>query len=641
MKHLCKNVLNQPVQAKDDVTALNAKIMELQRKWNDTCQSLHRTQLVPKLDICQRSHVQLSEFVRLMANRKGSSSKYPSLCESQCTNPSPGAHMLSQNISSAEQNATIPLSSEADNVNFQSRLPINSSTKPQRNNDEHLLPPHPLADLYKPHEHTSFSFLTSVTTDLGLGKIYPSTRQEANTPKLIDNKEQCFSGSISAEFDAVSEGTFHNVAQSSSCSAPHTGEPFDPRDYKTLRIALAEKVGWQDEAICTISQAVSRWRIGNGRHVGSNSKRGIWLAFLGPDKVGKKKIASALAEIVFGNKGKLIHVDVSSEQRVSQPNSIFDCQNIDFCDCKLRGKVLVDYIYQEFRSKPYSVVFLEDLDKAADPIVQSSLTKAISTGKFTDSYGRDVSISGMIFVATSTILKGKHSVHPQTTPVKFSEEIILGAKRWQMQTAISHGFADVARGSGMNVKVTPRKEISNPESRRKRKQTDDGDSPINSQKQVDNSFRSYLDLNLPADEAEEDTSSEKFDSDTICENSGAWLEDFFDQTDAIAVFQPLNFDLLAEKILREIQPKFQRAFGFEVLLEIDYEILVQILAATWLSDRKKAIENWIENVVLRSFYEVRRKYHFTAGSVVKLVAHEGLLVEEEASGIRLPKIINV
>lgn len=635
VKRLCKNVLNHPVQAKDDGTTLNAKIMELQRKWNDTCRSLHSTQLVPKLDNCQRSHVQLSEFVQLMANRKGSSSKYPSLSKSQCTNPSPGAHMQSQNISSAEQNAKIPLSSEAENVNFQYRLPINSSRKPQRNNDEHLLPPHPLADLYKPHEHTSFSSLTSVTTDLGLGTIYTSTRQEADTPKLQDNKEQRFSGSISAE------DTSHNVAQSSSCSAPNTGEPFDPRDYKTLRKALAEKVGWQDEAICTISQAVSRWRIGSGRHVDSNSKRGIWLTLLGPDVVGKKKIASALAEIVFGNQGKLIYVDVSSEQRVSQPNSIFDCQNIDFCDCKLRGKVLVDYIYQELRSKPYSVVFLEDLDKSTDPIVQSSLTKAISTGKFTDSYGRDVSIGSMIFVTTSTILKGKHSVCPQKTPAKFSEEIILGAKRWQMQTVISHGFADVAKGSSMNVKVTPRKGTSNPESRRKRKQTFNSDSATKSKKQVDDSFGSYLDLNLPADEVEEDSSSGKCDSDTISENSGASLEDFFDQTDAIAVFKPLNFDVLAEKILGEIQLKFRRAFGFEVLLEIDYEIMVQILAATWLSDRKKAIENWIENVVARSFYEVRRKYHFTVGSVVKLVAHEGLVVEEQAPGIRLPKIINV
>ncbi|KAJ4725575.1 Protein SMAX1-LIKE like [Melia azedarach] len=619
-------------KAKDDGMALNAKIMELQKKWNDICQSLHKSQLLSKLDLFQmRSQAPFAEVCQFAADRnagKASSSKNPLLNIDQGSIAGPG-----QKISPPRQNTSTSLSSEAD------PLPLHISKNQQRKNDEHLLPPHPLANLTKPAEHTSHSSLTSVTTDLGLGTMYATTRQEADTPKSQEHLQR-LSGYISAEVDAVSESTSPQVVQSSSCSGSYEGEPSDPRDYKTLRKALAEKVGWQNEAISRISQAVTNWRSGNQRQLGSNCKEDIWLTLLGPDEVGKRKIASALAEIVFGSQENLFSVDLSSEQVISEPNSTSDCQNFDPCNRKFRAKHIVDYIARELKKKRGLVVFLKNVDKA-DPIFQNSLSKAISTGRFPDSHNRDSSTNNAIFVTTSRIVKGNNGVLPEKRPVKFSEETILGAKSWQMQILVNHGFEGVSRSSDMNVKVSPMKESSNTESMKKRKLIDTSNSPTKSQKQGHNSLRSYLDLNLPADGEEEDFKSENSDSDSISEGTETWLDGFFDQVDEKVVFKRVNFDLLAEKIVKEIRLQFQRTLGFEALLEIDHEVMIQLVAATWFSDRKRVIGDWVENVLGRSFNEVRLKHHLTTGSVVKLVACEDLLVEEQAPGISLPTRINV
>jgi hypothetical protein len=167
------------------------------------------------------------------------------------------------------------------------------------------------------------------------------------------------------------------------------------------------------------------------------------------------------------------------------------------------------------------------------------------------------------------------------------------------------------------------------------------ESSCESSKQAHKALRSYLDLNLPVEDTGECANYGDTDSDSISESSQAWLEDFSDQVDEKVVFKTFDFDSLAEKIVKEIGKQFQMAFGYEILLEIDDEVMVQILAAAWLSEKERAMEDWIEEVVGRGFRKAKLKSQFSAQCVVKLVTCKGLVLKEQAPGIRLPSRINL
>ncbi|XP_044506222.1 protein SMAX1-LIKE 7-like isoform X2 [Mangifera indica] len=612
-------------KAKEDGTALHAEVLELQKKWSDICQRRHHTQIPPKLYTPKtRFQFPIPDGFQFTADVKEGSSKDPASNEHLCANLDPSIHLDLQKFLTVIPDTSIASTSQAENVNSQSRVQLNFSKDQHVENEGHPLLPHPPPNLTNlPHEAPSSSPI-AVTTDLGLGTIYASTRQAEETP---ESKDQSLSHSKSLKFDTVPEG-----AKSYSCS----GSSYD----ETLRKILSEKVGRQDEAIITISQAVSRCRNGHGCHRGSSGRGDIWLTFLGPDRVGKKIIASTLAEIIFGDQKNIICMDFSSQDRVSHPEYVFQCQELDGCDMEFRGHHVVDYIAEQLRKKPDSVVFLENVDKA-DPLAQIALSEATKIGKFHDSFRRGVNISKVIFVTTSKITKGTDSEFSEEKVGKFSEEILFGAKRWQMQMSVSCHSKDASRLNELQVNVTPGKKISKADCQNKRKLIDIDGSSAELQKRGHKSMRSNLDLNLPIEEAEEELSSIGYDSDATSESTEAWLEDFFDQVDAKVFFKPLNFDLLAAKLSRDIHIRFQKAMGSKVVLEIDDEVMIEILAAAWLSNKKRGIEFWIDSVLSRNFVRFQLKYHPKPGSVVKLAVCEGRPFEQESPEICLPMEINM
>ncbi|PQM34567.1 protein SMAX1-LIKE 6 [Prunus yedoensis var. nudiflora] len=557
-------------KTKDDKTTLNA-ISALQKKWNDICRQNHHTQPFPKVD-CYQTGCQVASAggSRAVVDGKANSGEDSCLNESRSAIQYGCQPMNMKTSFLLKQNSLMQVVSNAENASPQSELLVKDSKGQRLELGSPCRSPYPTHSVNLPTDRTSSSSVTSVTTDLGLGTLYASTSLGPRSPRLQDHKESLghLSGSISAEFDALSENTSQQIAQSSSCSGSDVGGQCDPRDIKSLRRVLTEKVGWQDEAICTISQAVSHWRSGGGRNRGSKLRGDIWLTLIGPDRVGKKKIALALAEILFGTRESLISVDLGSQDRGYQSNSIFQCEGSDDYDVKFRGKTVVDYVAGELSRRPHSVFFLENVDKA-DFLAQSNLLKAITTGKFPDSHGREISINNIIFVTTSAIKKRSNHHYIENEPLKFSEEIILSAKRCQMQI---RNLGDVNQSKGMNVRIAPREGTSNPCSVNKRKLIDTNVSIEQSfelQKRSNKALRSFLDLNLPVEETDECIDSEGFDSDSTSENSEAWLEDFLDRVDVKVVLKPFDFDALAEKIVKEISQQFKKIFGSEVQLEID------------------------------------------------------------------------
>eukprot|EP00258_Populus_trichocarpa_P050418 XP_024466437.1 protein SMAX1-LIKE 6 [Populus trichocarpa] len=632
------------VKTRDDDTALNAKILGLRNKWNDICQRLHHAQPFFKFDVSQAtSQVSIAEGFQCVADEKksrsNSSSRDSSLNESQCVNLNLGVCLNQQKIFPAKH----CVDSETEDVNHGSKQLEEVPRLKQKEKESPWFTPCPLSNVSLPSDRTSSSSVTSVTTHLGLGTLYATSAQEHNITKLRDPMEhlQHFSGSGSAEFD---DNTSLQIAKSSSFSGPFSGGKFNLRDFKSVMRAISEKVGWQDRATYAIGEAVSRCKAGHGRHHGSNSKGDISFILLGPDRIGKKKIASALAEVMFGSTQSFISLDLGSHDKVSSSNSIFDSQELQYDDELGRSMTFVDRIASKLSKKPHSLIFLENIDKA-DPLVQHSLSYALRTGRFPDSRGREVSTNNTIFVATSTIIVGNTNFLSENKSIKFSEEMILGAKSWQMQILVEHAAEATSKRSEMKVRIS--REITSAVSygnKRKLDATSDlmeQESSCESSKQAHKALRSYLDLNLPVEDTGECANYGDTDSDSISESSQAWLEDFSDQVDEKVVFKTFDFDSLAEKIVKEIGKQFQMAFGYEILLEIDDEVMVQILAAAWLSEKERAMEDWIEEVVGRGFRKAKLKSQFSAQCVVKLVTCKGLVLKEQAPGIRLPSRINL
>ncbi|EOY33704.1 Double Clp-N motif-containing P-loop nucleoside triphosphate hydrolases superfamily protein, putative [Theobroma cacao] len=628
-------------KTKDGETMLNAKVSGLQRKWNDICRRLHHTSPFHKLDITSgRSLVPIVEVPQFATDKKQSSGEDLSISESRFPDQSSSTQMQLQKIFPPKRNIPIPCS-EAENINVQSRLLADvSSLAQQTDMDVPWFTHHPQPNLSSCPGRTPL-FVPPVTTDLKLGTIYASTSQESNTTKSLDHKShlQHFSGSISA--DANSENTSYQFAQSSSCSGLTSGEHFDQGGYKSIRKVLSEKVGWQDEAVNSVSQAVSHLRSRYGSRSGINPKGDIWLTFLGPDRVGKRRIALALAEVLFGSQENLISVDLSMQDKGSHSNSIFECQELNGYDVKFRGKTVSDFIAEELRKKPHSVIFLENVHKA-DYYVQRSLDQAIRTGKFPDSHGREISLNNTVLIM-SAIRKGNINVLCEKKSMKFSEERILGAKRWQMQIVVGSVSDDVSRSNDTNTRVAIIKKASTSATVNKRKMIDTGYSSEleKTDTRVPKASRSCLDLNLPVEETDEGISLGDSDSESLSENSEGWLEELFSQVYKKIVFNPFDFDELANKIVKEVSSQFQSTVGSGVRLEIDEEVMLQILAAAWISDKREAVEDWLEKVLCRSFAEAQQKYDLTSQSVVKLVACEGVGVNEQAPGICLPAKINL
>lgn len=583
-------------QVKDVKAASNEKIAGLQKKWDDHCRHLHQnlTLSAPGVSLARPQVPHNLAFPYVSDKQVSSnSSGDTSLNEGVCSNSRSGMQIMVHNIPPQQKVVTVD---------------------------------------HKPPS-------VSVTTDLGLGTIYTSKRDELK-PFLQDHQVhlQHFPGTVPNSQGIIGEKYSKRFVESSflAGSGLREGLVLDPGDYKPLLRKLTEAVSWQCEAVSRISQIVSSCKSGKGGG-------GVWLNFLGPDKIGKRRVAEALADSVFGSRNHLIAVDLSSQDKSSKVNSLFLCQGSHDFDMNLSRITVVDHIAQELCKKPRSVVFLENIDEA-DPLVQNSLSRAIQIGKFQDSRGREFSINNAVFVATSGVIKDDKISSPRKEFIKFAEEKILEAKNWQMQIAVRSvsGDHNTNTSPGTRVSLTTStsslvsaKCVSNQSSTssNKRKVASDIWEPNKTSK------NNSLDLNLPL---EVEVEVETYDCDLLCDDSRAWLEDFFGQADGNVVFKPFDFDALADKFFRRIRLKFEETLrGERMSLEIEYQVMVQILAAAWCSDNRGAVEDWIEKVVGECFAEARERYHLNAASLVRLVACVGVPVNEWASAICLPKRISL
>jgi ATP-dependent Clp protease ATP-binding subunit ClpC len=155
---------------------------------------------------------------------------------------------------------------------------------------------------------------------------------------------------------------------------------------------LQKKIVGQDEAITVISKAVRRSRAGikdPRRPIGS-------FIFLGPTGVGKTELARRLAEFLFGDINSLIALDMSEYMEK------FNVSRLIGAPPGYVGYEEGGQLTEKVRRKPYSVVLLDEIEKA-HPDVFNILLQIMEDGHLTDSYGRKVDFKNTVIIMTSNI----------------------------------------------------------------------------------------------------------------------------------------------------------------------------------------------------------------------------------------------
>lgn len=160
---------------------------------------------------------------------------------------------------------------------------------------------------------------------------------------------------------------------------------------------LHQRVVGQDEAIAAISDAVRRSRAGL-----SDSRRPIGsFIFLGTTGVGKTELAKALAEFLFNDDSMLTRIDMSEYQERHSVSRLVGAPP---------GYVGYDeggQLTEAVRRKPYSVVLLDEIEKA-HPDVFNILLQLLDDGRLTDNKGRVVDFRNTIIIMTSNM--GSHLI---------------------------------------------------------------------------------------------------------------------------------------------------------------------------------------------------------------------------------------
>ncbi|MBN8502970.1 MAG: ATP-dependent chaperone ClpB [Burkholderiales bacterium] len=155
---------------------------------------------------------------------------------------------------------------------------------------------------------------------------------------------------------------------------------------------LHQTVVGQDEAIVAVADAIRRSRAGLSD---PNRPLGSFL-FLGPTGVGKTELCKALAEFLFDSRDMLVRIDMSEFMEKHSVSRLIGAPP---------GYVGYDeggYLTEAVRRKPYSVLLLDEVEKA-HPDVFNVLLQVLDDGRLTDGQGRTVDFKNTVIVMTSNL----------------------------------------------------------------------------------------------------------------------------------------------------------------------------------------------------------------------------------------------
>ncbi|XP_010914088.4 protein SUPPRESSOR OF MAX2 1-like [Elaeis guineensis] len=392
----------------------------------------------------------------------------------------------------------------------------------------------------------------------------------------------------------------------------------DTNSLKRLFKGLMECIEWQPEAASSVAGTVMQCRSGNGKRRGLGPKADTWLLFLGPDKVGKRKMAYALSELVFDTRPITIHL--------GSPRTEGDDGESNM---NLRGKTALDRLAEAIKRNPFAVFVLEDIDDA-DTLARGTIKKAIERGRLPDSYGREVSLGGGIFLLTSNWLP-EELKSSQDFLLRCEEKILDSVNSgWQLEFSIG-GKTGKRRADW----------LLNYEGNTKARKDSAG-------------LGLSLDLNLGVATDDDACEGSRNSSDLTVEHENeaerfavrcstpSNAAELMELVDNAIMFKPVDFSPMRRRISESISKKFREIMGDGRSIQVDEDALDQLVGGVWLTGATAAaFEAWAERVLVPSIQQMKNSSK--NGATVRLSSVKtGVRVQRcNAAGDLLPSSVMI
>ncbi|VAW46899.1 ClpB protein [hydrothermal vent metagenome] len=171
---------------------------------------------------------------------------------------------------------------------------------------------------------------------------------------------------------------------------------------------LGKQVIGQDEAVKAVSDAIRRSRAGLSD---PNRPNGSFL-FLGPTGVGKTELTKALADLLFDTTDAIVRLDMSEFMEKHSVSRLVGAPP-GYVGYEEGG-----YLTEAVRRKPYSVILLDEVEKA-HPDVFNILLQVLDDGRLTDGQGRTVDFKNTVIVMTSNL--GSHIIQEKAGSATYDE----------------------------------------------------------------------------------------------------------------------------------------------------------------------------------------------------------------------------
>ncbi|CAN6870571.1 unnamed protein product [Brassica oleracea] len=453
-----------------------------------------------------------------------------------CVRLHPSFHNKNERIAPIPTPTPIPLTTSSYSPNMLLRQPLQQKFQPNRELRErvHLKPMTPLVTEQAKKKSPPGS---PVQTDLVLGRTEDS-----------DTRVRDFLGCISSE-SVQNNNDKISVMQNS----------LDIDLFKKLLKGMTEKVWWQHDAASAVAATVSQCKLGAGKRRGVVSKGDVWLLFSGPDRVGKRKMVSALSSLVYGTSP--IMISLGSRQ---EPGGV-------------RGKTVLDRIAETVKRSPFSVILLEDIDEA-DMLLRGSIKRAMDRGRISDSHGREISLGNVIFVMTASWHRSSG------TKTCFSDDEAklrdLASESWRLRLCMRGKRRASWLSSGVEERLTkPKKEHGS---------------------------GLAFDLNQAADTADDgsNNTSELTDNNDQEEFSGKLslqcvpfaFHELVSRVDDAVAFRAVDFGAVRQRVSDTLSERFATVVGESLSIEVEEDVLQRILSGVWLGEME--LEEWIQKAIV-------------------------------------------
>lgn len=216
-----------------------------------------------------------------------------------------------------------------------------------------------------------------------------------------------------------------------------------------LELELHKRVVGQECAITAVSDSIRRSRAGL-----QDAKRPIGsFIFLGTTGVGKTELAKALAEFLFDNENNMVRIDMSEYQERHTVSRLIGAPP-GYVGYEESGQLT-----EAVRRKPYSVVLLDEIEKA-HPDVFNILLQVLDDGRLTDNKGRLVDFKNTIIIMTSNVPENDLKSHFRPEFLNRIDDIIVFNQLTEDQIVevVSMQFErvmEMLKENGIDINMTP------------------------------------------------------------------------------------------------------------------------------------------------------------------------------------------